>query len=276
MRNSMAVAAFCLCAAPAFAHISLTEPNAMPGSHYVAHFRVGHGCDGKPTTALTVALPPGITQVSPETPPGWNIATVREGARVTAITWKGGTLPADKAGIFAVAMTLPANGGQLTFAATQMCGAVEENWNELPSAGAKLQHPAPLLTLAAAPIAISALVVSDAWFRALPGALPAGGYFTLRNRGAKDAVLSGATSPACGTLMMHKSQTKGGMAGMDMVGTLPVPAGGSVSFTPGSYHLMCTDANPALKPGASIKVTLLFQDGGQLAADFAVRNAAGK
>ena len=276
MRNSMALLALCLSAAPALAHVSLAETNAAPGSHYVAHFRVGHGCDGKPTTALTVALPPGVTQVTPEAPSGWNIAIVREGTRTTAITWKGGTLPGDKAGVFTATMTLPANGGQLVFPATQMCGATEEDWSEMPSAGATLKHPAPLLTLAAAPAVTPALAVSDAWFRALPGTLPAGGYFTLRNSGTKDAVLSGAESPACSTLMLHKSETKGGMAGMDMVGTLPVPAGGSVSFTPGSYHLMCMGAKPALKPGASVKVTLLFQDGGKLTADFAVRNAAGK
>lgn len=276
MRNSLALLALCLSAAPALAHVTLAEPNAVPDSHYVAHFRVGHGCDGKPTTALTVALPPGVTQVSPDTPPGWNIALVREGTRTTAITWKGGTLPADKAGTFTVAMTLPATGGQLVFPATQMCGATQEDWNEMPATGATLKHPAPLLTLAAAPGMATGLAVSDAWFRALPGTLPAGGYFTLRNSGAKDAVLSGAQSPACGTLMLHKSETTGGMAGMGMVGTLPVPAGGSISFAPGGYHLMCMDAQPVLKPGASVKVTLLFQDGGRLTADFAVRNAAGK
>ena len=274
MRNSLVL--LCLSATPALAHVSLAEPNAVPGSHYVAHFRVGHGCDGKPTTALTVALPPGVTQVSPQTPPGWSIATIREGARTIAITWKGGTLPADKPGIFTATMTLPAGAGQLAFPATQMCGDTEENWKELPSAGAPLKNPAPLLTLAAAPSPVPALAISDAWFRALPGALPAGGYFTLRNSSAKAVVLSGAESPACATLMLHKSETKGGMAGMDMVGTLPVAAGGSVSFTPGGYHLMCMNAKPALKPGTSVKVTLLFQDGGRLTTDFAVRNAAGK
>ena len=276
VRDTLVLLALFLNAAPALAHVSLAEPNAAPGTRYVAHFRVGHGCDGKPTTALTVALPPGVSQVSPETPPGWSIAIVREGTRTTAITWKGSSLPGDKPSTFTAAMTLPVNDGQLAFPATQICGTTEEDWNEIPAAGATLTHPAPLLTLVAAPAVASGLAVSDAWFRALPGTLPAGGYFTLRNNGAKEAVLSGAESPACGMLMLHKSETKGGMAGMDMIGTLPVPAGGSVSFTPGSYHLMCMNAKPALKPGASVKVTLLFQDGGRVTADFAVRNAAGK
>jgi periplasmic copper chaperone A len=276
MRNSLAVLALCLAATPALAHVTLAEPNAAPGTRYAAQFRVGHGCDGKPTTALTVTIPPGVTQVVPEAPPGWNTAIVREGSRVTAVTWKGGTLPGDKAGSFTVTMILPQSSGQLAFPAMQMCGTAEENWNEMPAAGAALKHPAPLLTLAAAPAAAPGLSIADGWFRALPGTLPAGGYFTLRNGGTKAAVLTGAESPACGTLMLHKSESQGGMAAMDMVSSVAVPAGGGVSFAPGGYHLMCMDAKPMLKPGASVKVTLLFQDGGRLAADFAVRNAAGK
>lgn len=275
MRNSLALLALCLSAAPALAHVTLAEPNAMPGSHYVAHFRVGHGCDGKPTTALTVTIPPGVSQVVPEAPPGWSIATVREGGRTSAVTWKGGTLGPATPGTFTVAMTLPPAGGQLAFPAMQMCGTVEEDWNEMPASGARLLHPAPLLTLAAA-AAPPGLAVSEAWFRALPGNLPAGGYFTLRNDGPKSAVLTGADSPACGMAMLHRSESRGGMAGMDMVPSVEVPAGGSVRFAPGGYHLMCTDPRPVLKPGAKVPVTLRFQDGGQLTATFDVRDAAGR
>ncbi len=265
-------------AAPALAHVTLAEPNAVPGSRYVAHFRVGHGCDGKPTTALTVSLPVGVSQVAPEAPPGWNIAIVREGNRTSAVTWKGGSLPAGKQGTFAVAMMLPASGTQLVFPAMQMCGAVQEDWNEAPMAGMTLKRPAPVLTLAAAtaPAAPAGLAVRDAWFRALPGTLPAGGYFTLRNTGTAKVTLTGAESPACGMLMLHKSDSKGGMAGMDMVSSVDVPAGGSLSFAPAGYHLMCMEPKPVLKPGASVPVTLSFQGGGRLTAPFAVRNAAGK
>jgi len=256
------------------AHVSLAEPNAAPGSRYTAHFHVGHGCDGKPTTALTVAMPAGVSQIAPEAPDGWSIATVREGARISAVTWKGGSLPADKAGTFTVAMMLPANGTQLAFSAMQMCGATQEDWNELP--GSVQKHPAPVLTLAATVAAPPGVAVNDAWFRALPGALPAGGYFTLRNSGTAKAVLTGADSPACGALMLHKSETKGGLAAMDMVASVDVPAGGTIGFAPGGYHLMCTSAKTSLQPGASVPVTLMFQNGAKLTANFAVRNAAGK
>jgi copper(I)-binding protein len=134
----------------------------------------------------------------------------------------------------------------------------------------------PMLLAAAGQAHAADIAVRDGWFRAMPASLPSGGYFTIRNSGGKPVTLTGMESPACGMLMMHKSETKGGMAGMDMAGTVPVPAGGSVSFAPGGYHLMCMDAKPALKPGASVPVTLSFQDGARLTANFAVRNAAGK
>ena len=120
------------------------------------------------------------------------------------------------------------------------------------------------------------LTITDAWIRALPAGDPSGGYFTLHNNGKKDVILTGAVSPACGMLMLHKSDNMGGMTGMQDVSEVPVPAGQSINFAPGGYHLMCMDAKPAIVPGASIPVTLEFKDGSRMTARFSVRNAAGK
>jgi copper(I)-binding protein len=280
MRNDLGLTALALATAlcaNAQAHVTMTPANAAPGSKIVAHFRVGHGCNGSPTTALTVTIPPGVSQVTPDVPQGWSLSTVRDNGATTAITWKGGELAPDKPGEFTATMVLPKSGGQLLFPATQICKSGQEEWKDVPMAGMTMKNPAPVLTLAAAaPVAAAGLSVNNGWFRALPGTLPAGGYFTLRNAGTAKAVLTGAESPACGMLMMHKSDDKGGMSSMDMVSVLDVPGGGSVAFAPGGYHLMCEDPKPAMKPGGHVGVTLLFQDGSRLAADFAVRNAAGK
>ncbi|HUO01470.1 MAG TPA: copper chaperone PCu(A)C [Rhizomicrobium sp.] len=120
------------------------------------------------------------------------------------------------------------------------------------------------------------LTISDAWIRALPASVPSGGYFTLHNGGANAVVLTGAESPACGMLMLHKSENKGGMEAMMDVSEVDVPGGGTVKFAPGGYHLMCMNATPAIKPGATIPVTLTFKDGAKRTAPFAVRNAVGK
>jgi hypothetical protein len=129
------------------------------------------------------------------------------------------------------------------------------------------------MPLAAAPVA--RIVVSDAWIRALPGDLPAGGYFTLHNRTSKAVTLSGAASSACGMLMLHKSDSMGGMASMSDVSRIDVPAGGTLSFSPGGYHLMCMDPGPAIRRGNTITVELDFTDGTKTAAAFVVRGANG-
>src|SRR6201985_3055472 len=101
--------------------------------------------------------------------------------------------------------------------------------------------------------------VSDAWFRSLPGTLPAGGYFTAQNNTGREVTMTGASSDACGMLMIHQSSNKGGMSGMDMMQSVKVPAGGIVKFAPGGYHLMCEQ--PKMKIGTKVAVLLHLSDG---------------
>jgi hypothetical protein len=135
---------------------------------------------------------------------------------------------------------------------------------------------AAALLLPAAASAAPSVTVSDAWMRALPGKLPAAGYFTLHNGGGKEIVLTGASAAACGMLMLHRSDTAGGMARMSDMADVAIAPGKSVSFAPGGYHLMCMDPSPELKPGALVPVTLVFGDGTRLTAAFAVRGANGR
>jgi len=128
----------------------------------------------------------------------------------------------------------------------------------------------------AASAAPAALRVESPWIRALPGTIPAGGYFTLHNDGKTPVTLTGAASPACGMLMLHLSENQGGMSSMRHVDSIDVAPGGALEFKQGSYHLMCMQPKPAIKPGASIPVTLMFQDGAKLTVDFPVRDATGK
>jgi copper(I)-binding protein len=128
----------------------------------------------------------------------------------------------------------------------------------------------------ATPASAAQVQISDAWMRALPAPSPSGGYFTLKNTGTSAIVLTGARSPACGMLMMHQSMNMGGMSSMEDVANVPVAAGGTVKFAPGGYHLMCMDPTPAMKPGATVSVTLTFADKSEAKAAFAVKNAQGK
>lgn len=254
------------------AHVTLAELQAIPAARYVAHFRVGHGCDGSPTVALRIELPPDVSTVTPQPQPGWSLSTEREGSRIKNVTWTGGMLPPDQHGVFAIAMTLPDREGQLLFPARQTCQTGEEYWSEPSPTSGKAKHPAPVLTVsAAAPIKASA-AVTEGWFRALPPSVPSGGYFTLRNTGTKPLTLTDVETPACGMVMMHKSSN----GGMEHVMSLDVAAGETVTFAPGGYHLMCMDTKPALKPGARVPVTFHFAGNQDVTAPFDVRNATGK
>ena len=122
----------------------------------------------------------------------------------------------------------------------------------------------------------ASMTVSDGWFRALPANLPSGGYFTLHNDGAMPVTLTGASSPACGTLMLHVSETTNGMASMSNVASIPVAPGATLKFSPGGYHLMCMHPTPEMKPGATVFVTLQFLGGKAVTVPFAVKNAKGQ
>src|SRR3569623_1938926 len=118
------------------------------------------------------------------------------------------------------------------------------------------------------------LDISDAWFRSLPGRVPAGGYFTAQNNTGREIAIIGVHSGACGMLMMHQSSNKGGMSGMDMVDKVTVRAGGQVKFAPGGYHLMCEQ--PKMKIGTKAPVSFTLSNGSTVVVAFQVRNAAGK
>ena len=130
--------------------------------------------------------------------------------------------------------------------------------------------------LYAGPALAAGVTVDKAWFRAMPAHLPAAGYFTIHNSGNSEVSLTGASSNACGMLMLHKSSSGGGMAGMSDVESVSVAAGHTVSFAPNGLHLMCMDPTPELKHGATVPVTLQFAGGKTVTAGFVVKNARGQ
>jgi hypothetical protein len=140
-------------------------------------------------------------------------------------------------------------------------------------AAAALVIPAFATAASATPPAVS---VTQAWIRALPGGLPAAGYFALTNMGSGPVSLVGASSSACGMLMLHRSESHNGVSQMTDVTKVAVAAGQTLRFAPGGYHLMCTQPAAALTQGANVPVTLDFSDGSQVTVPFAVRSATGQ
>lgn len=131
-------------------------------------------------------------------------------------------------------------------------------------------------TSLSAQAAENGLAVSDAWMRVVMPLHPASGYFTLSNKTDHPYVLVGASSPGCGSLMLHQSALRNGQEHMAMVQVVAVPMHGFVKFSPGGYHLMCIKPTDEMKPGNSVPVTLTFKDGATVTADFQVRGPTGK
>ena len=115
--------------------------------------------------------------------------------------------------------------------------------------------------------------VSHAWIRLLPGNLPAGAYCTVINHSDHTVTLIAASALDFKNAMLHKSITQNGIDKMVHVARIPIPAGQTLRFAPGGYHIMLMPPHKALKPGQRTQITLKFADGQRVTAPFKVKGA---
>ncbi|MBV9331247.1 MAG: copper chaperone PCu(A)C [Alphaproteobacteria bacterium] len=127
-----------------------------------------------------------------------------------------------------------------------------------------------------APARAGGIEISNPWVRAMPAGLPDAGYFTIHNASRDAIVLVGASSPACGMLMLHKSSTEGGIAGMTEVPNVRIDGGQTLSFAPGGYHLMCSSPSREVRPGRQVAILLEFAASPPVKVRFTVRDARGR
>lgn len=149
MNKSILIAA-ALLASSAQAHITLEQDTARAGSYQKLTFRVGHGCDGSPTKAVTVTMPESVIGAKPMPKPGWNIRLVegKPASAVREVSWSGGPLPDAYYDEFSMQVKLPAEPGKLYFKIVQQCEKGSVAWDELPGeAGVKVKSPAPVLNV---------------------------------------------------------------------------------------------------------------------------------
>jgi uncharacterized protein YcnI len=150
MSAAAAAALSVVTSSAALAHVTLETPQAAAGSTYKAVLRVGHGCEGSPTTAIRVRVPEGMIAVKPMPKPGWELTTkvapypqpvkyfettMTEG--VSEIAWTGGSLPDAWYDEFVFRGRLPdvAAGSMVWFPVVQECADGTNRWIEIPTAG---------------------------------------------------------------------------------------------------------------------------------------------
>ena len=249
-------------AAASFSHVVLQPGPAVAGSAYDAAFRIGHACkDARSTTGLTVRLPRGFVLQDVPARAGWKIDIDRSGSGT--VRWTADSLaqalPADQKSEFLLRGTLPATPGPLYFQALQTCDVGSADWAQLPTgaAGEKLPFPAARLNVVAPG---STLVdASGAWVRAaVPGQSGTGGFMKLA-AGAPLKLVAVAT-PVAGVAEVHEMKMDGDTMKMRAIPALELPARQTVELKPGGYHLMLMDLKQPVAAGASIPLTLTFED----------------
>lgn len=247
-------------AGAAIAHVVLAEKTATAGTAYKAAFKVGHGCDGSPTTAIAVEFPAGFTAARPMAKPGWTLTSQAAGVTWTAAS-KADALPDGKKDEFVVNGRLTAEPGPLWFQVLQTCESGSISWNQVPAAGTLtdgIKSPAALLEVVAP--GSPQVAVSDAWVRAtVPGQQGSGGFMKLTSK--TDARLVGVSSPAAGVAEVHEMKMEGDVMRMRALdGGLELPAGKTVELRSGGFHLMLMDLKQTLAAGSKVPVTLTFKD----------------
>lgn len=111
----------------------------------------------------------------------------------------------------------------------------------------------------------AAPTIAGAWVRPPQGMeRPAAGYFVITGGSQADALLS-ATSPVAGDVQIHETTTDAsGMTGMHPVSRIDVPAGATVTFQPGGFHLMFMDVTGTIVAGGTVQVDLIFEKAGKI------------
>ncbi|KRB77114.1 hypothetical protein ASE01_10205 [Nocardioides sp. Root190] len=164
--GAAALAIVGLTAIPASAHVTVTPNTTAAGAYAVLTFSLGHGCEGSPTTKLTIAMPEDIPAVTPTVNPGWTVEKVAEDLEEPIKDAHGNELTERIAEVVYTARTplvdgfrdtvelqvqLPEKAGEtLVFPVVQTCVEGETGWTETAADGQDpetLESPAPTVTI---------------------------------------------------------------------------------------------------------------------------------
>jgi copper(I)-binding protein len=178
------------------------------------------------------------------------------------VVWRG-RLPAHEAGSFPVVLRLPRKTGDYAFPAYQTCPGETAGWTERAATGAgphALLRPAPVLKIGPRVRRAGNLTVGEAIVSPTRGTVPTNAvYLTVYNGGQEADRLLGAASPDARSVMLHVTETEGGIARMKAAAGLAVPPQAATVLAPGGAHLMVTGPARPLRVGQRLPLTLRFQ-----------------
>lgn len=168
--SALAAGTLLALAAPlaASAHIDIDPSSTAAGSYAVLSFALPHGCDGSPTTSISISIPESVVSVTPTVNPDWTVAktavdlakpiTDAEGntisTRIGQVVYTAITPMEDGLRTtfdLSVPLSADAAGKTLEFPVLQTCVTGSTAWDQHAVEGeAEPEHPAPSIAVTAA------------------------------------------------------------------------------------------------------------------------------
>ena len=101
--------------------------------------------------------------------------------------------------------------------------------------------------------------VKDAWVRStVPGQMGTGAFMKITAKAGTQLV--GVSSPVAGVGEVHEMKMDKDIMTMRAIPVLDLPAGKTVEFKPGGYHVMLMDLKQPLMKDSKVPLTLIFKD----------------
>jgi copper(I)-binding protein len=115
--------------------------------------------------------------------------------------------------------------------------------------------------------------VTDIWGRISPrSATNAAFYMDIRNGGREGDRLMGAESSGCGITQIHETKIDAqGVASMQHIEEIEIPASETVSLEIGGLHIMCINKQREFGAGDRIPITLVFDKSGEMHVEAEIR-----
>lgn len=141
-----------------------------------------------------------------------------------------------------------------------------------PLAFATLALAAPAFAQHAMTYKLGNLEIAEPWTRATPGgAVVAGGFMRITNRGAQPDRLIGGAFSLSKKFEVHEMKIENGVMKMRPLDSgLEIAPGATVELKPGGYHVMMIDLTSPIKQGAPVKGALQFEKAGKVEIEFMV------
>ncbi|WP_061963162.1 copper chaperone PCu(A)C [Demequina aurantiaca] len=109
--------------------------------------------------------------------------------------------------------------------------------------------------------AADSTTVTDPWVKTVDEGMTAA-FGVITNTSGEDITIVSATTDAAPTVELHETAMgdDGAMSMSPIDGGFVVPAGGSLTLEPGSFHIMLMGVTEPIRAGDDVNVTLTFSD----------------